>query len=349
VASSDPIALRRSLSNSINSGLLPRLSPASTKAKEREGPKNAEAYSLYLRAVAASSDAKPNDEAWKLLEESVRIDDGYAPAWAALSQRAYWNYAYSTGGQAAVARASEAAQRALELDPDLIDAAGRLIILRSESGDTINAWRDAKKLLSKRPESGAAHFLLSYTLRYGGALEEAARECDAALAIDHGNRGIRSCGLAFMQLGNYDRALDFIRADAGSEWSRHSEGMIMVARGSAREALPLIQGDPAQRLIEAWLDRKPASEIDAAAAALRASLGDHMDGEPFYMTARPLSFCDRPADALMLLREALRRNYCSYPAVETDPTLAAVRRLPEYAAFRADAMACHAKFMEAMR
>jgi TolB-like protein len=352
VPSSDPIALRRSLANSVNGGLLPRLAPASAKAKEREGPKNAEAYSLYLRASAASTDEHPNAEALQLLEESVRLDPGYAPAWSALSQRAYWSYTYSTGTETAVARAREAAQRALELDPDLIDAAGSLIIIRTESGDTVNAWRDAKKLLDRRPDSAVAHFLLSYALRYGGDLEAAARECNASLAIDPGNRGLlRSCAFVFMQLGNYDRALDFVRTDEGSEWSRNTTGLIMLGRGSAREALPLVQGPSSRRLVAARLDRKPPAEIDAAAKALRSrpGLGDHIDGEPFYFTAGILSMCDRPADALGLLRDAVRRNYCSYPAVETDPMFAAVRRLPEYLAFRETAKSCHASFMEATR
>jgi hypothetical protein len=45
----------------------------------------------------------------------------------------------------------------------------------------------------------------------------------------------------------------------------------------------------------------------------------------------------------------VQRGFCSYPAVEKDPMLANVRRLPAYAAFRETAAACHAKFMDAVR
>src|SRR5258707_6792977 len=41
----------------------------------------------------------------------------------------------------------------------------------------------------------------SYVLRYGGAIEESARECDAALSLDSGNFGLRSCAFTFDQLG----------------------------------------------------------------------------------------------------------------------------------------------------
>ena len=63
-----------------------------------------------------------------------------------------------------------------------------------------------------------AHFALSYVLRYAGVLDESARECDAALALDPGAYQLRSCSFVFELLGNYDRAMDFLQLDMGSEW-----------------------------------------------------------------------------------------------------------------------------------
>ncbi len=345
VPSADLITMRHELTSRIQSGLLPRLSGSVGKLREGSGPNNSEAYALYLRAAAASTDVAPNAEALLWLEEALRLDPSYAPAWAALSSRAYYVYSYATGGDVAKARAREAATRALQLDPNLIEAAGQLIIIDTEDGKTVDAYRNAKNLVSRRPDSANAHFLLSYVLRYGGALQESARECDAAWSIDRGNRGQRSCAVTFMELGNYDRALDFIHADAGTAWSNNMTAAVMLRQGKAREAIPLLMNPGARRLVAAFVDHLPATEAERAIEEMRTSDARRADGEPRYFEASQISFCNRPADALAFLREAVRRNYCTYPAVENDPLFVSVRALPEYKAFRETAVACQARFL----
>ena len=56
-----------------------------------------------------------------------------------------------------------------------------------ERGELTKAYKDAKALVERHPENAAAHFSLAYVLRYGGAMEESGRQCDAALALDPGN------------------------------------------------------------------------------------------------------------------------------------------------------------------
>ena len=311
----DLIAMRNELSAHIREGLLPRLA-GSSAGSERSGPKNADAYALYLRATAMSSDPAPNKEALQLLDEAVRLDPTYAPAWAALAKRNYYDYSYADGGAPALARAKETARHALELDPDLIEAATRLIFLKAEDGDAVHAYQDAKTLLARRPDSSDAHFALSYALRYGGELQESAKECNTALSIDSGNRGLRSCALTFFELGNYDRADEFARVDAGSAWYKLAEDQLRARRGGPPFSPPLPYG---------------------------------IDGEPYYFLAVDRNLAGHPAEALSALREALRRNYCTFPAIDSDPALASLRQLPELAAFRAEAKACHERFVAAER
>jgi len=40
-----------------------------------------------------------------------------------------------------------------------------------------------------------------------------------ARSLDPGNFSFRSCAWAFMELGQTDRAMDFVHLDAGSEWA----------------------------------------------------------------------------------------------------------------------------------
>jgi hypothetical protein len=77
---------------------------------------------------------------------------------------------------------------------------------------------------------------VSYVLRYGGLLEEAASECEQAVSRDPTNSRFRSCVQPFMLLGRYERALDFVRLDSGSELSRVLTRLIYQRMGRREDA-----------------------------------------------------------------------------------------------------------------
>lgn len=344
VPSADLITMRNELSTRIDGGLLPRLAVSSgTTAKESSRPQNAEAYALYLRAAAATSDPVPNKEAWDLLEGAAKLDPTYAPIWAQIARRAYYAYSYSSAGEEAVARAQEAARHALDLDPNLVEAATRLIVMRTEGGQTVAAYRDAKDLVRRRPDSSEAHLALSYVLRYGGALDEAARECNTALGLDSGNRNLRSCAMVFALMGDTQRARDFAQLDAGSNWNKRMMTLIQLREGKAVD----LPGDPLQHMIAMCGQHAPAAEIDRLMQQALPGLErqGQRDGEPLYVLGTALAYCGHNTEALRYLRESLRHNYCSSPAIDRDPSLASFRTTPEYRMFRPEAEACSARFL----
>ena len=241
VAAADLIAMRGQITAKVRQGLVPALG-AGTESENGTRPKNEEAYDLYLRSVSIPHDASPNKEAIAMLERAVGLDPNYAPAWRALGERYYYDGHYSDGGEAMLQRSMTAEERALALDPNFSDAAGQLISSRVETGELGKAYRDAKALVDRHPENAMAHFALSYVLRYAGVLDESARECDAALALDPGAYQLRSCSFTFDLLGNPDRAMDFLQLDMGSEWVASNlpphflrQGKIAEARESARK------------------------------------------------------------------------------------------------------------------
>ena len=98
-------------------------------------PGNQEAYDLYLRSVAASHDPNPNREAIRSLEGAVQLDPNYAPAWAEVGQRYYYDATYSNGGEQMFQHSNAALERALALDPNLIAAGSQLIVNRVDRGE----------------------------------------------------------------------------------------------------------------------------------------------------------------------------------------------------------------------
>jgi hypothetical protein len=285
-----------------------------------------------------------------MLERSVALDPTYAPAWSQLSGRYYIDGSYSDGGPRALEKSQAAAERALALDPDLPDVHRRLIVLLIEGGDLNGAYGRTVDLLRRRPDSGDAHFSMAYLLRYAGLLEESCRECDIARRLDPGDPAVwRSCAYSFLQLGRYDRAIDYARADGGSVWSRNALVAIFLRQGRTAEARELAHGLGADYLSQAGLaclEGRPRAEIQALGAAETAGLIAVRDSEPKYAASREFARCGFPDTALRLLRRAVEQNYCAWPAMDRDPLFASIRGTPEFAQIRTMGIACQKSFLE---
>jgi serine/threonine protein kinase len=349
VATEDLLVLREQLSNRIRGGLLPLLSAAGDPRGPNR-PRNDEAYALYLRAAAMSNDMAPNREALAMLERAVALDPSYAPAWVALSARAYYDEAYGEGGAAAQHRAEEAATRALQIDPDLIEASRRLSLMRAEQGDVQGAFRQASELLRRRPESADAHFILSYVLRYAGLLSESAKECESARLLDPRNSGLRSCAIPFLFLGDLSRAREFMQLDRGSEWASAFESYLLLRSEDRTEILRRGNHEGANQrlwwpLFEARMNHRPEEEVARLAGETKRQILQIRDSETPYFAAEVLAFCRQDRDALDLLSASVERGYCGVPAMNLDPAFAHLRGTPEFQRIRQAGMDCQTRFI----
>ncbi|MBV8049871.1 MAG: protein kinase, partial [Acidobacteriaceae bacterium] len=335
-ASQDAIALQNQLTGQLRQGMLPALGVTSTRVDTGPKPKNAEAYDLYLHTLALPHDPGPNKDAIAVLREVVRLDPTYAPAWEELGLRYYFDSAYSDGGEEAFQKSNEACQRALQLDPNrMIAAAQQLIINQVNRGELSKAYQGAEQLLKSRPESAQAHFSLAYVLRYAGMQEEAARECDTAIALDPGNFQFRSCAWASMELGKTQRAMDFIRLDAGSEWSAYATLHVLLREGKVGEArtqLKSVASAPRyhRELLESCLGARPASELDRLAQQAETAVLAEPDPEPWYYWGTAMAYCGKKEIALHLINAAVEQNYCAYSALLADPLLQKLRSSAEF-------------------
>jgi TolB-like protein len=337
----DLIALREQIASRLRQGLFPLFGGSAAGAEASTRPKNAEAYDLYLRSKALTSDLEPNRQGIAMLERSVGLDPDYAPAWAALALRYYYDSSYGAIGpesDAGFDRAAADYEKALSLDPNLTEAAQGLIVHATEGGDLLEADRKARELLRRRPKDPNALFSVAYVLRYAGLLDEAARQCDAALAVDPHNRGLRSCALVFLQKNDYARAREYWRLDAGSEWSRGVEALILLREGKRAEAVEI---DP--RLKPLYEGTK-GDRAPKAAAAETYSLA-YRDPESRYFTASRFASAGYDAEALRLLRSAVEGNYLAIADLDDDPLFDSIRKDPEFAAIRAEAVRRQKEFL----
>jgi serine/threonine protein kinase/tetratricopeptide (TPR) repeat protein len=341
----DLIALQTQMAAKIRQELLPALGIAGGFLDTGTRPKNAEAYDLYLHSLALPHDAGPNKDAIAVLEHVVEVDPTYAPAWEQLGLRCYYDADYSDGGEPMFQRSNKAYERALQLDPNRIFAASQLITNHLERGELAQAYKAGQEMVKRRPESAQAHFAVSVVYRYAGMLEQSTNECNMALTLDPGNYTFRSCTWAFMELGKTDRAADFIRLDAGSEWAAYVTPSLLLREGKiadAREAVKRMPVAPRYRrdLLEACLQLRPATDLDRMAQEAESSQPADPDPETWYYQGVLFAYCGKKQAALHLLQSAVEQNYCAHENLLSDPLLAKLRSDPAFDKVLTAAGAC---------
>ena len=171
--------------------------------------------------------------------------------------------------------------------PNRITPLGQLIANHVERGELGKAYEAAEALVKRRPDSAEAHFAMAYVYRYAGMLQQSTNECNTALALDPGNYVFRSCAWAFMEMGKTERATDFVRLDAGSEWAAYVTPSILLREGKIAEAREAVKRMPTtplyhRDLLESCLQLRPAADLDRMAHEAETSLPSEPDPETWY-------------------------------------------------------------------
>ena len=311
-------------------------------------PNNVEAYELYLRAGAIPLDVGRNKSAVAMLERSVELDPNFAPAWLMLGRRYYIEGRYGNGGVRMAERAVGAIAHSAALDRDYLPGVAFLVGMYVETGDLQSAFQQLEDLVERHPDSVDAHYNLSYALRYAGLLDDAATECDTAYALDPRMRTyalLRSCGLTFALVGNYSRALLFLQLDPAADFTRAMRMTTLLRAGQSQAALkvgaPNIPQWKTFDMLPACIEGRPQKEIAEMARAVEPSA----DPEANYLAAANLAYCGQDRAALDLLTRAIDGNYCSYPAMDSDPLFDRLRSSAQFVALRAKGIACRQKYL----
>jgi hypothetical protein len=205
-------------------------------------------------------------------------------------------------------------------------------------------------MVDRRPTSGFAHFTLSYVLRYASLSKEAADECNTAVRLDPGNYQFRSCSSVFFSTGQYDRAREFLKLDAGSEWSSNVEAMLLLREGKKSEALDHIRQLPDSsffhtRAVEACYSTPRPQGAEQLLEKAQKDLFAYRDPEPKYGQAATLNPCLGNDFTARLVKSAIDGGFCAYDFLQLDTAMAEFRKSPEYPAVLAQAKQCRDRFL----
>ena len=182
------------------------------KPHEEHRPVNLEAYYVYLKGRYCLNKFEL-DKALAYYEQAIKQDPDYALAYASIAEV----YTLLSMGfdilpnKDAMPKARDAAQKALELDPNLAEAYVSLgLVALSYDWDRKATKKYFQKAIELNPNSMSAHQWIEFYWTYMMAdLDEATAHLERALELDPLNFLLK-VRLGFMSIfkGDYDHALD---------------------------------------------------------------------------------------------------------------------------------------------
>lgn len=181
------VSLQNEIATSVASAVQVRLTPEEMRRLESRGNVNPATYDAYLRAMyrIRRETGKGMQEAMQLLMDTVENDPTSALAWAGLA------YGYGELGHSpfpeedAYPRAKAAADRALELDPDLAEAHLAVAMYRMYyEWDFAAAEQAFEEAIQINPSLVSAHYHLAWLFELYGRDEDAIRLGELTKELD---------------------------------------------------------------------------------------------------------------------------------------------------------------------
>jgi adenylate cyclase len=210
----DIFALQDEISKAIVAALSLKLLPEESRAIERRGTANPDAYNLYLMArqyhVGGSlGGVRRNEAIIRLAGRAAEIDPDYARAWALIAvAQVNLRFYFGRSGEDGLA----AAERALSLDGELGEAHAARARVFMQGGRLAEARREVERALALDPESyeinsAAAH--LAFTER---RLADAVRHYEkASTLMETGYSAVAMLMTCYAGLGDSEGVRDAAR------------------------------------------------------------------------------------------------------------------------------------------
>ena len=259
----------------------------------RAEPIDPEAYALYLQAVHIGDQytAEAFEQSNAMLKQVLTTAPNYARAWRLLAR----NYsAQAAAGQLpreeGKALAREALNRALAIDPDLIEAHCSRGLFAAGDNDLVTAAQHLRRALSLEPNSP---FVLTYSALFAkilGRLDEAIAIEEYLLTLDPRHRIVRNnLVLSFLAAGRPDEAIATARTGLmlfpGSGGWHFQRGLAFLSKGENEAALREMQLEPTEALRQRSLVMAyhALGQVVESDAALNELIAKHEQHWPYYI------------------------------------------------------------------
>ncbi len=349
----DIISVQDTITQQICDGLRLELTSDEKDQLEQRKTANAEAYEEYLRGrdcmgrfIYHTLARQEVDEGIRHFQRAVDLDPFFALAHSALGG-AYANLLLKGFGDAGDHNRAQAAfDKALALDPGLLEARMHMIFLYLTRGEKPKARLEAERLGREAPNDVGVHFARGVLARLDGDYEKALRCFDRMVRLNPAERLVVSYNRAriFMYQGRYDEALAELDRGAALEPDhpllKTFRAQVLYYHGEPAKAAVLLQQvltrhpqldgiRPIYATCLIALGRPDEAHQQMTEAVKETANADH---DVAYWLASAYALANEPEEAFKWLRRAIALGNENKPWFEADKNWDSLRGDLEYQA-----------------
>jgi eukaryotic-like serine/threonine-protein kinase len=365
--SADILSFEDEIAGKVVQGLQIQISPAEQKSIQQVATNNVEAYNDYLQArfyfneYLVFSRLNSLEEGKRLLQHATSLDPNFTDAYAVLAQLFMFQSANFPDGAAQNIKSAEAAaQNAVRINPQSIEALIALGTIYSEEGKEADSIRTMRKVVTLSPNHEFAWQILGYAYYYAG-LNDLAEKCyrrilelnpsvpqphwmDARMLLYSGKGQEAETEMQDLVQKNPDQ----YKALAYLGLMQYYQGKMDEAESNLARAVSLGRnsGDHTPQLISAFLygSRNQRDKIDPK---LFATVPQQViDGDDAYWTASMYALLGDKRQALMWMKRTVALGDVNYPWFQRDKNLANIRNDHEFEALMDDIRQRHKAYQQ---
>jgi TolB-like protein/DNA-binding winged helix-turn-helix (wHTH) protein/Flp pilus assembly protein TadD len=336
------IAAQDEIARAVSGALQLRLLTGNNAAPSGGSPTtNSQAYEAYLQGqyfIARGQDKEDLEKALSYADQAIKLDAGYAPAWAQRAQVLQTLASVALIENAdGFRRARESAEKAIALDPNLATGYMALGLVQiNHDWDWEGADESLKKAGVLEPGSATVLGNRAYLARNLGQLEKAVELHRAAIALDPLRANFHlALGYELFLLGRFDEAKAALqRAQELNPQlsSLHlTRGSILLLEGHELESLAETEKETGE-----W--EKLSGESMAYYALRRREDSDHAlnkliathQNDCAYQIAELYAYRQETEKAFKWLDRAIQQRDPGVPEFKSNPLMRSLRGDPHY-------------------
>jgi serine/threonine protein kinase/tetratricopeptide (TPR) repeat protein len=357
VDSKDIITVQDTISRQIVEGLRVRTSSTEQERLVKAPTLNAEAYESYLKGrtllykfITQTLDKADLESALSLFQRAIDMDPEFALAHSGIGV-CYLNYVLKgMGGVEYYGLAKEEFDRALAIDPKLVEPRVRLVYIDLMKGNSEVARQEIRRLLRQAPNEPSVHSAAAYVYRLSGLYDRALEQWDTLLKISPADIVFASYNRAriYVYQHEYEKARAEIEKGLAFEANHPSlrvfGAMIDYYQGEIEKTTMVLEDvlakSPSLHSYKLFLafcylsrgERERAfglidDDVIASAGA---------DQDIAYWLASVYALDNRADEALEWLGRAIAMGNENYPFFAADPNWSLLREEPRYVAMMED-------------
>jgi serine/threonine-protein kinase len=356
----DIIAVQDEIAQRIVEGLRLELSPAEQDGIAKPSTQNAAAYEQYLRGrdlfarfIFRTTAQEDCDAAIEHFQRAIELDPNFALALDGLGA-AFVNRVFKGfGGAEDYERAEAAFNKALAIDPKLIEARMLMVFVYLWRGQKQKAREEIARARREAPDEAVVHFVKATLHRLDGEYGRALRSYDRLMRLDPAAHVVASFNraLVYMYMGNFEETSKQLdqAGDPDNPLVKTFRALSLYYTGQTDAAAELMQqvvaSHPSMNGIRPFLamflsaqGKHEEARAQINSAVIRTA---EVDPDIAYSVGSVYALEGMQTEAFEWLERAIALGNENQPCFENDPNWSTLRSDPRFQDLMAKVSANH--------